>query len=110
MSVPLLMVCLRLGYIRPFASHNGGGQDRNQGGCRGWFGQGRLSGERHTAGQLKNALSRKLVLRFFVVLANTGQALLGDGKLAPNGEREPTTVLVCPLAGNVGIETISDLE
>ncbi len=33
----------------------------------GWLGQGRPSGQRHHAGQLINALTGKMVLRFFVV-------------------------------------------
>jgi len=31
-------------------------------------------------------------------------------KLAPNGERDRATVLVCHLAGKVRFETFSDLE
>ena len=63
MSWPLLMIYHRLEYIREFASRrNGGGQDRRPGEM-----SGRPSGECHHAGQPINALTAKMVLRFFVV-------------------------------------------
>ena len=40
--------------------------------CRGWFGQGRPSGQRDPAGQPINASTGKTVLRFFVVGATAG--------------------------------------
>ncbi len=59
--------------------------------CRGWFGQGRPSGACHHAGQPVNALTGKMVLRFFVVCAAVQAAQ--DGILAPIGDRERATVL-----------------
>ena len=57
----------------------GSGQGRSQE-FRGWFGQGRLSGKRHYAGHPINALTGKMILRFFVVCATVQGGRVGGPK------------------------------